>query len=502
MFAALFLDVGIIAFAFTRNYRRGVACFAMMAGALLFYILGYLLDVMSTTPGEAMLALRIENLGIPLIAPFFLLMTISFFRPRLLQKWMIIASLAYGTLMFLTVFLNDAHLLYYSSVATNYNGSFYVVQLGKGPLYYVQQAVSISCMAMAYVIIAVRYINGSAKLRQQMHLFILGSLFGFVANIANFTGMFSGGTDPTPLAMTMGLVCFVINLYRYKFMDIVPAAFDMAIETMDDAVIVLDINWGLIYCNQTACDIFPVLASFSGTEEIMCAPGWPEELSPQSDSQVNFSVINTAGETRLQRAGINPIYDKKHKPIGVSLIIRDVTEISDMLNRLEELAITDPLTGVFNRRHFMTLIDRQMDLGLRHNLPMSILLLDVDYFKRVNDTYGHLAGDYVLRMIVQTITRQMRAHDIIARYGGEEFIIMSAEPDEAGLMSFGARLCKAVENEIIRYDGAEISVTVSLGAVIIMPAQTYEDAISAVDRALYAAKAAGRNRVMLGKIDT
>ena len=490
----------MLAFAFTRNYRRGVASFAMLAGALLFYILGYLLDVMSTTPGEVMLALRIENIGIPLIAPFFLLMTVSFFQPRMMRNWMIIASLAYGVFMFLMVFFNDAHLLYYSSVTMNYNGSFYVVQLGKGPLYYVQQSISMLGMALAYVIIVVRYKNGSAKLRQQMHLFILGSLFGFFANIANFTGLFPGGADPTPLALTLGLVCFVVNLYRYKFMDIVPVAFDMAVETMDDAIIVLDSDWGLIYCNQTACGILPALSKFSGTEKVMRAQGWPSELSPQSDSQVTFSIINPAGETRLQRASINPIHDKKHKPIGISLIIRDITEISGMLAQLEELAITDPLTGVFNRRHFATLVERQMDLGLRHNLTTSILLLDVDHFKQINDTHGHLAGDFVLCRIAQTLTQQLRAHDIIARYGGDEFIILSAENDETGLLPFGNRLCSAIENGDFQFEGKDLKVTVSLGAVIILPGQTYENAIDAADKALYSAKNAGRNRVALGKI--
>ena len=474
----------------------------MLSGALLFYVFGYLLDIMSTTTGEAMLALRIENIGIPLVAPLFLLMTLSFFKPRLLRKWMIVVSIVYGTLMFLTVFFNDAHMLYYSSVSMEYNGSFYAVQLGKGPLYFVQQAVSLSCMLLAYISLAACYKNGSVKLRKQLNLFILGSMFGFLANIANFTGLFPNGVDPTPLALTMGLICFVINLYHYKFMDIVTVAFDMAVETMDDALIVLDNDWGFTYCNQTARDIFPDLVAFSGTEKITRVQGWPADLTPQADSQVTFSLTNTAGEARLQRAMIQEIYNKDKKAIGVSLVIRDITEISDMLNQLEELAITDPLTGVFNRRHFMTLVDRQIGFGLRHNLPMSILMLDLDHFKNVNDTFGHLTGDYVLCKLVQTITSQMRAHDIIARYGGEEFIILTAETDEPGLTSFGNRLCKSVENETFEFEGKKIHVTISLGAVIIMPGQSYVEAVDAVDNALYRAKREGRNRVVLGQINS
>ena len=504
LLCSLAWNVYMLAFAFSRRDRRRALYFSLLAMAVLFYILGYLLEINATTPGEAMMALRIENIGIPLVMPFFCLTALGFYKPRLLRPWMTVVSAIYGAFMFILIFFNDSHLLYYTSISMEYNGAFYAAQLGKGPMYFVQQIVSTSGMFMVYIMLATQFIRGSAKLRSQMNFFIIGSLFGFSANIAYFAGnVVPMGIDPMPIALTVGLVFFSIVLRKHKLMDIVPAAFDMAIENMDDAAIVLDNDWGFIYCNEKAKKLFPVLSQFSGSEEIMRASGWPPELGPQLEKDITFEIVNPAtGEVTLQHAGVNDIFDGSNKVIGVSIIIRDITETTNMFKQIEALAITDHLTGVFNRRHFMTLIDRQMGLAQRHDLPVSILLLDIDFFKKVNDTYGHIAGDQVLRFVVQAVTQQMRAHDVLARYGGEEFIILAAENDEDSLMIFADRLRQAIEEMVIEFEGNTIRITASFGAVLISPGQSFEDGMEAVDRALYEAKNGGRNMVVMGMVQS
>ena len=498
---ALAWNIYMLAYAFTRRDRRRALCFSLLTMAVLFYTLGYLLEINATTRSEAMMALRVENVGIPLVMPFFLMTALGFYQPRLLRPWMNVISGAYGVIMFLLIFFNDKHLLYYTKIDMVYNGSFFASQLGKGPLYFVQQAVSTTGMFTVYVLLATRFIRGSIKLRHQMRFFIVGSLLGLASNLAYFSGIIPLGIDPTPFALTIGLMFFAVVLRKHKLMDVVPAAFDMAIENMDDAAIVLDNDWGFIYCNEKAKHLFPALGSFSGSEEIMRAEGWPVEINPKSEKQVFFEFVNPAtGKITQQKSSIYLIYDKLGREIGISVIIRDITETVSMLKQLEALAITDDLTGVFNRRHFMTIIDRQIGLSKRHNLPVSILMLDIDHFKDINDTYSHLAGDHILREMTAAVSRQMRAHDVIARYGGEEFIIMSAEKDEESLLIFTNRLRKAIENEVFEFDGNIISVTASFGAVLIKPGQSFDAGMVAVDKALYEAKNSGRNMVVLGVI--
>ena len=501
LIGALIWNLGMLAFAFTRQDKRRASYISLLATAIIFYTLGYLLEIQATTVGEIMMALRIENMGIPLVTPFFILTALGFFQPRLLRPWMTVASVIYGATMALLIFFNDAHMLYYSNIEMVYNGYFYASQLAKGPLYVFQQIISIGGMLLAYSVLAARYIRGSAKLRSQMNPFIVGSLIGFIANIAYFAGAIPMGLDPMPLALTTGLVFFVITLFKHKLMDLVPAAFDMAIENMDDVAIVLDSDWGFIYCNKKAKQLIPALASFSNMEEIMRADGWPVELGPESPEEISFEMMDlSTRKTTQQQASINTITDELGKEIGVSIIIRDVTDSVNMFQQLEALAITDHLTGAFNRRHFMTLVERQMAMAERHDLPVSILMLDIDHFKAVNDTFGHIAGDEVLCALVRIIGQQMRVHDVMARYGGEEFIILSTEKDELGLLAFANRLREAIEREIIIFEGVIIRITASFGAVMILPGQSFEMGLEAVDKALYEAKGNGRNQVVLGEM--
>ena len=461
-------------------------------------MLGYLLEIMSTTPGEAMQALRIENMGIPLVAPFFFLTAIGFFMQKLLKPWMVIISIIYGLAMFIVVFTNDSHMLYYSSIELAFNGSFFYPILERGPIYIVQQIVSIACMLSVYVLLAATFIRGSKKLRRQMDLFIIGSLFGFFANIANITGIVPYGIDPTPIGLSLGLIFFAFSLYHHKHMDIVPRAFDMAVEKMNDAMIIVDSEWSFIFCNQSAKDIFPELENYSGAEDVRCITAWPQELNFGEKSDTKFSIKNHAtDELALKSATVDDIYDMHDKKIGVSIVIKDITETTNMVKKLEELAIKDPLTGLYNRRHFTSYFNNQISLSKRYDFSVGLILFDLDYFKSINDNYGHVAGDYVLSKTASAISKKLRAHEMLARYGGEEFIILSTEKEAEGLKLFAERLRKTIESEIFDYEGHTIRVTASFGCAIVRKEQIFEEAVEIVDKALYEAKDSGRNMVIV-----
>ena len=498
---AFFLNVGLLGFTFSRNDRRRGIYFAMFCASIMFYTLGYLLEIQAQTAGEMRLALCVEHIGVSLVAPTFLMMVLSFFHAKLLRPWMAWIAILYGTGVFLTVFTNEYHRLYYAELSARSNGYFYVLSFERGPVYYIQQGVAMLLLIVTYVLLFTKFFTSSKRVRRQMNPFILGSLFSFAVNFLNLTGNLPLGIDFVPLAMSVGLVFFSFCLYKYKLMDVLPAAFDMAVENLNDVVVVVDNEWSFIYCNQKAKEIFPAIRKFGGTEELVNLPGWPKEICPAAPKQVSFAMLDpVSGREILQQAHLVDIL-QRNKKIGVSINIRDVTETTHMLQQLEKLALTDPLTGVFNRRHFETLVFRQLEMSRRHELYIGLILLDIDHFKRVNDTYSHLAGDYVLREMVNTLSASLRTHDILGRYGGEEFIIFSIEKDESGLMAFANRMRREVEDMTMTFNGNTIKITVSLGVVVIAPGQSYEAAMVAVDKALYQAKTGGRNQVVLGMIE-
>ena len=160
------------------------------------------------------------------------------------------------------------------------------------------------------------------------------------------------------------------------------------------------------------------------------------------------------------------------------------------------LTIQDGLTGVHNRRFLMEYLEREMGRAQRYGRPLTLLLVDADHFKAINDTHGHLAGDAVLRELAQLVRRLVRREQCFARYGGEEFALAIPEdgPDKA--RGFAEKLRRLCEERVFLHEGQRIGVTVSIGVADLRPEHTEPGhLLKAADAALYRAKAAGRNRV-------
>jgi len=169
--------------------------------------------------------------------------------------------------------------------------------------------------------------------------------------------------------------------------------------------------------------------------------------------------------------------------------------------RLEQLAQTDPLTQLLNRRALTERITAEMERALRYDSTLALLMIDLDHFKKVNDTYGHLVGDDVLRDVGQLLSDTIRGSDIVARYGGEEFLVLLPETDDDGAEKFANRIREAVEEHLFARESlAEpLRLTASIGVAVYPAAriESVEDLFARADAALYRAKADGRNRVRL-----
>ncbi|HEU4641006.1 MAG TPA: diguanylate cyclase [Gemmatimonadaceae bacterium] len=167
--------------------------------------------------------------------------------------------------------------------------------------------------------------------------------------------------------------------------------------------------------------------------------------------------------------------------------------------RLEVLALTDPLTQTHNRRALMERLTAELERARRYALQLSLLMVDLDHFKAINDTYGHVVGDEVLRSVARTLQREARAVDVVARYGGEEFVVILPETPEEGAVSLAERI-RARVGDALPISAGEygwLNVTVSIGVATIPSPRVNspEELIALADEALYRAKAQGRNRV-------
>lgn len=178
---------------------------------------------------------------------------------------------------------------------------------------------------------------------------------------------------------------------------------------------------------------------------------------------------------------------------GMSLALRNAITHT----QLQELASNDPLTNIFNRRFGMVRLQEEYNRAVRLSLPIGVLMADVDFFKSVNDTYGHIVGDRVLIQVAQIAKKAMREGDIIVRYGGEEFLAIMPGASQYDVTQVAEKFRRMVEETVLHQGGQEIKVTISVG-VNSFPENNVTNAnelIDAADKALYRAKEAGRNRV-------
>ena len=196
---------------------------------------------------------------------------------------------------------------------------------------------------------------------------------------------------------------------------------------------------------------------------------------------------------------IAPVRDDQDRVTHYIAVQRDVTERHRLFQMLSREAVVDPLTETFNRRHGERVLDAEIARARRHGQPVALVMLDIDLFKAVNDRFGHATGDEILRRVADILRTRMRATDTLCRWGGEEFLVVLANTDLAGAETFAEDLRSMIAEA--RYP-AGISITVSLGLAGYVPCEDREAWIERVDRALYAAKAAGRNRVVAGRGDS
>ncbi len=230
-----------------------------------------------------------------------------------------------------------------------------------------------------------------------------------------------------------------------------------------------------------------------------------------SDAQIE-AILRAASQELTETSGVLELPAGEQREVEeVAAEVRDrITELGlamhlenqSLVQRQEDLlrrATTDPLTGVGNRAAFDARLKLELERAARDGSSPGLLMIDIDYFKKINDQFGHQAGDWILQAVARIFDENVRKVDYVARYGGEEFAIIAPNMAIEGLVQFAERLRLAVEANTLRWEGRPLRVTVSIGAACALEIQnTQSSAVSlirAADENLYAAKSAGRNRV-------
>lgn len=489
---SLVLDFGLILYTITRSDRRRSFNLSILAIFVFIYTLGYLIEIRSDHLEVVIAALNIENFGIPFIAPFVLLSIVGLFWSSLLRKWHLIAVLAYGFAMALIVLTNPYHHLYYPSITmTNIGGSQFAV-LSHGPFYFVQQSVSGILLIIAFILLFSRYAKSSPKQRRMMLYILASAVFAAFANIIHISGALPAGLDPTPFALGFSVGLFTLALCKSNLTDIIQCAMDIALETMKDAIVVFDETGAFLQGNLAARELFPQLSTYAENTHVTQITSWPSalaRLTEQTDLSLTIADMHYLVD-------VHKMLNAKGKFIGWSVIFKDVTDIMSLMEQLEQRASTDTLTGILNRGKFCSAARLRLFAAQQRGEAASLILFDIDWFKRVNDTYGHPAGDIVLQRATTAIQEKLRAYDLFGRFGGEEFVIFVSGLTDEQVYKMIERLRLCLAQTMVEYEQKQLSVTASFGIAAITPDMTFDQALHNADAAMYAAKKQGRNCVV------
>ncbi|TWI46335.1 diguanylate cyclase (GGDEF)-like protein [Pseudomonas duriflava] len=219
----------------------------------------------------------------------------------------------------------------------------------------------------------------------------------------------------------------------------------------------------------------------------------------------NYQPITGMEDHMFQNVTILPLHDTRGNVGHIGVIIYDVTRVAtntrqlqSVNSQLEELSRTDRLTGLFNRGFWEECLTHEFARHQRYRCNVSLVMIDIDHFKKINDTYGHPGGDKVIQALAALIGRQVRTTDRAGRYGGEEFVVLTTETPCSGAQVFAERLRQQVELLTVEHEEHTIRFTVSVGVAesdLSQPLDTYGALIECADQALYQSKHNGRNQV-------
>ncbi|MBU1050087.1 diguanylate cyclase [Candidatus Bipolaricaulota bacterium] len=388
-----------------------------------------------------------------------------------------------------------------------------------GPAFYaIIAALYIYILLGSVVLVRGTLHAGLIRQRQNWVVLIAGVVPWAGGLLYAFNPDWLAGINIAPMSFSVSGLVFAVGLIGMRYFDIAPVARDLLFEEMDDGVLVLNGAHQIIDVNPAACRFLNTDSSCIGASVNTILSPWPGllERCRQSDSE-HYEVVISEEPLRVIDARLTPIVGSDLIESGLIVVLRAITarvhaqrklqeaydqlqekvsEISQLQESVRAQAIHDSLTGLFNRRYLEETLPREMASSRRRNAPLSVVLLDVDYFKTVNDAYGHQAGDRTLQALAALLDESTREGDIACRYGGDEFVLVlpdtplvdainKAESLRLGCRSLGVDDCPGI--------------TISLG-VACSPdhGQTGGAILLVADRALYRAKENGRDQVHSG----
>jgi diguanylate cyclase (GGDEF)-like protein len=494
------LSLGVYALARLRG-ARGAGSFVLLMAAITCYCLGSAFELAAESLERMWAAVRMEYLGLAPLPAFWFLFSIQYTTRRLrIPRWVTAVLLAVSALAFAAVLTNDSHHLFFTTIGLDDRSPFPAFGFTQGPLYDAWFGYLVAALLAGLVLFFRMCLLAAPGRRALAVVMLVGTFIPGAFAVAYQFGLAPWGLDLPALAIAATGVLWALGLFRYRLFDIVPVAMNAVFRAMRDGVVILDVDGRVAEFNPRAGIILqgaePLRLRVRLREHLAGRPDLLERIECGQESPHDV-MIPVADEPRYYDLRVSPVRNTAERVVGRTLVLVDTTERVRLHEELRRQAVTDELTGVCNRRHLAELSRIEMDRARRSGRPVSAVAIDLDHFKRVNDTHGHAAGDAVLKAASALWKTALRTTDVLGRSGGEEFVILLPDTDQAAAVLVAERLRASTEALRVRVNETELAVTASFGVAASRAADAGDPAalIRRADEALYAAKEGGRNRV-------
>lgn len=480
------------------NYSNVANYFLVYTAAIAIYCFGSALGLTASTLGELKFWTMVQYIGMPISSPLGLLFIMKYLGVEV-TRTKFAALLILPVTTFLLVATNDLHHLHYHvfNIDPALGAPYYYQEIG--PWYAIHGIFIFGCMFIAVLLLSSRWKETAKVYRPQLAALMLGQLIPMVTAFLYLIGLTPAGVDPVPMVLWVTSLLYLWAISSSRLFTIMPVAKDAIFNSINDGVIVLDDSNRMIEFNEAARKNFNALnKSLFGMDIRELWNGVTGD-----DFAVKLDFITAVQEVELTVEQVKRVFQVRISPLGdgknnkgLLLIFTDITELKKLQAKLEHQAYHDELTGIYNRRAFMKRCEKYLVAATDSSVQFSIILIDIDHFKKVNDTYGHHIGDRVLVHIAEICQSQLNEDQLFARYGGEEFVLALKDCSASEAEHVGNYLREYLKSRPLVTAEGEIAVTMSLG-VAEGTENTLQQLLHKADTALYAAKQAGRNQVQV-----
>lgn len=497
--------------ALRRRPRPGARELAILAAAMAWWCLLQVVVLAAPTLEGKVLASKIQYLGVVTVPLAWLWFATAYASctPRIPPiGWALLAAPEAATL--LLAWTNEWHGLVWKRLFLVPAGSFSLLRIDYGAWFRVHVYYAYALIAAAICTLAYSLLQSPHRRRRAL-LVVVSPLLPVAAN-----RLYLGGATPdrwvdlTPSGLALAGLVLTWSLLCNDLLDLPPVTRSRVLDAISDGVLVVDPDGRVLDQNPAAARLLGCRIGDTLPGPLLGPGRRAEGAGEAGPGTVPRETAEVEGRTmEITRS------PARYLPAGAAIVVvRDVTE-RDRLQRelramgeelvranaeLVKLAATDELTGLANRRHLFHTLEQELRRSARYGRPLSLLLLDIDNFKRINDSLGHNAGDLLLRGIASIIQGTLREADTVARIGGDEIAIVLPETGREGAQAIARRILARVAKRTFHTPGGTaFSATVSVGVVVAEAgSQDAGELLHRADVALYAAKRGGRNRMRLG----